>query len=145
LTIYTIGFTGKTAQEFFEALQGTEAKHLLDIRLRNNSQLAGFTKKGNIEYFVERLTHLTYQEMPVLAPEGAMFKQYRSDGDWEVYEARYLALLNERGASGKVARDLLTDGAVLLCSEQTPEKCHRRLAAEYLIAETDGQANLVHL
>ena len=145
MTICTIGFTGKTAQEFFEALQGTEAKHLLDIRLRNNSQLAGFTKKGNIEYFVERLTHLTYQELPVLAPEAAMFKQYRSDGDWEAYEARYLALLNERAASGKVARDLLTDGPVLLCSEPTPEKCHRRLAAEYLIAETDGQTNLVHL
>ena len=88
MTICTIGFTGKTVQEFFEALQGTEAKHLLDIRLRNNSQLAGFTKKGNIEYFVERLTQLTYQELPVLAPEAEMFKQYKSDGDWEAYEAR---------------------------------------------------------
>ena len=145
MTIYTIGFTGKTAQEFFEALQGTQAKHLLDIRLRNNSQLAGFTKKGNIEYFTERLTHLTYQEMPVLAPEEAMFKQYRSDGDWEVYEARYLALLNERRASENVDRDLLADGAVLLCSEPTPEKCHRRLAAEFLCNSMLDEVQIVHL
>ena len=145
LTLYTIGFTGKTAQEFFEALQGTKARHLLDIRLRNNSQLAGFTKKGNIEFFVAKLTHLVYREMPLFAPEEAMFKQYRSDGDWDVYEASYLALLNERRASENVDRDLLADGAVLLCSEPTPERCHRRLAAEYLIAETDGETDLVHL
>lgn len=145
MRLYTIGFTGKTAREFFEALRRTQARHLLDIRLRNNSQLAGFTKKGNIEYFTERLTHLTYLEMPVLAPEAEMFKQYKSDGNWEVYEARYLALLDKRGASENIDRDLLADGAVLLCSEPTPEKCHRRLAAEYLIAGTNGKTNLVHL
>ncbi len=145
MTLYTIGFTGKTAQEFFDALRETRAKHLLDIRLRNKSQLAGFTKKGNIEYFVERLTNLVYREMPLLAPEDEMFKQYRTDGDWESFEASYLSLLDRREASEHVDRGLLADGAVLLCTEPTPEKCHRRLAAEYLIADTGAVTDLVHL
>ncbi len=130
--IYTIGFTGKTAREFFDLLNSTDARYLADTRLNNNSQLAGFTKKGNIEYFVEKLTRLKYVELPMLAPEKEMFQKYRKEGDWDLYESRYNQLLEERAAAETIDRALLDNGVILLCSERTPEKCHRRLAAEYL-------------
>lgn len=130
--IYTIGFTGKTAREFFDLLNSTDARYLADTRLNNNSQLAGFTKKGNIEYFVEKLTRLKYVELPMLAPEKEMFQEYRKEGDWDLYESRYNQLLGERAAAETIDRALLDNGVILLCSERTPEKCHRRLAAEYL-------------
>ena len=132
MNLYTIGFTGKSARDFFETLRDVDAKYLLDVRVRNNSQLASFTKKGNIEFLTEELTPLTYREAPVLAPEEELFKQYRADKDWALYEERYITLLKERNAATEVDPELFEGGAVLLCSEPTPERCHRRLAAEYL-------------
>ena len=145
MKIYTIGFTGKTAREFFETLQGLDARYLLDIRIRNNSQLAGFTKKGNIEYFIEKLTSLIYLELPLFAPSKEMFKQYRKDGDWPIYEQKYLQLMNDRKVAQEVDKTLFEDGAVLLCSEPTPEKCHRRLAAEFLRDEVFKEAFISHI
>ena len=143
--IYTIGFTGKSAQEFFDLLNSTDARYLADTRLNNNSQLAGFTKKGNIEYFVQKLTSLEYIELPPLTPEKEMFQQYRKDGDWELYESRYINLLEARLAVETIDRALLDDGVILLCSERTPEKCHRRLAAEYLKANRFPEVEIFHL
>ena len=143
--IYTIGFTGKSAREFFDLLNSTDAKYLADTRLNNNSQLAGFTKKGSIEYFVEKLTRLTYIELPLLAPEKEMFQEYRKEGDWELYESRYIRLLGERSAAETIDRALLDAGVILLCSERTPEKCHRRLASEYLKANGFPQVEILHL
>ena len=143
--IYTIGFTGKSAREFFDLINSTDAKYLADTRLNNNSQLAGFTKKGNIEYFLERLTRLKYVELPLLAPEKEMFQQYRKDGDWELYESRYNKLLEERSAAETIDCALLDKGVILLCSERTPEKCHRRLAAEYLKANGFHGVQISHL
>ena len=143
--IYTIGFTGKTAREFFDLLNSTDAKYLADTRLNNNSQLAGFTKKGNIEFFIEKLTHLTYIEFPLLAPEKDMFREYRKDGDWELYESRYIGLLEQRLATESIERGVLAEGVILLCSERTPEKCHRRLAAEYLKANGFPEVEILHL
>ena len=145
MNIYTIGFTKKTARDFFEKLQSADAKYLLDTRLSNSSQLAGFTKKGNIEYFVEKLTDMTYLEAPLLAPSSDMLKQYRSDGDWAAYEDRYNRLLAERGVAAEIKPSLFADGAVLLCSEATAEKCHRRLAAEFLRENAFRDADIVHL
>ncbi len=145
MRIYTIGFAGKTAREFFEKLQRVEAKYLLDVRFSNSSQLAGFAKKGNIDYFTEQLTKLTYVELPILAPAEEMLKQYRKDRDWCVYEAEYLQLMKERDVVHEVDRALLEDGAVLLCSEPTPEKCHRRLAAEFLRDECFTEARIIHI
>ena len=145
MKIYTIGFTGKTAEEFFGLLNSTDAKFLADTRLNNNSQLAGFTKKGNIEYFVQRLTDMSYIEMPELAPEKDMFAEYRKEGDWELYEARYLRLLEERAVSDKVNRSVFDAGVVILCSERTADKCHRRLAAEFLRDRALPQAEITHL
>ena len=143
--IYTIGFTGKTAREFFDLLNSTDAKYLADTRLNNNSQLAGFTKKGSIEFFVEKLTQLTYIEMPLLAPEKEMFREYRKEGDWELYETRYIGLMRQRSVLESIDRNLLADGVILLCSERTPEKCHRRLAAEYLKANQFPEVEIFHL
>ena len=145
MTIYTIGFTGKTARDFFETLRGVDAKYLLDIRLNNNSQLASFTKKGNIEYLTEQLTALEYVELPILAPSKEMFKEYREDKDWPTYEARYLQLIHDRGAAKEVDQKLFIDGAVLLCSEPTAERCHRRLAAEYLRDEIFRETRILHV
>ena len=145
MTIYTIGFTKKTAKEFFEKLQGTDAKYLLDTRLNNNSQLAGFTKKGNIEYFIDNLTEMDYLEFPLLAPSSELLKQYREDGDWAAYENKYNRLLAERRVAQEVDSSLFRGGVVLLCSEPTAEKCHRRLAAEYLRQELFNEAEVSHL
>ena len=143
--IYTIGFTGKSAREFFDLLNSTDAKYLADTRLNNNSQLAGFTKKGNIEYFVEKLTRLEYVELSSLAPEKEMFQQYRKDGDWDLYESRYIRLMERRSVLEPIERGLLAEGVVLLCSERTPEKCHRRLAAEYLKMNRFPEVEILHL
>lgn len=145
MTIYTIGFTKKTAKEFFEKLQGADAKYLLDTRLNNNSQLAGFTKKGNIDYFIDKLTEMDYLEFPILAPTSEILKQYRSDGDWDAYQVKYNSMLVERKVAQKIDPALFADGAVLLCSEPTAEKCHRRLAAEFLRNEIFEGSSIVHL
>ena len=145
MRIYTIGFTGKSARDFFGKLQGVEARYLLDVRLRNTSQLAGYTKKGNIEFLTEQLTGLTYVELPMLAPSKEMLERFQKDRDWSWYETEYLRLLKERKITREIDRALLRDGAVLLCSEPTAERCHRRLAAEYLKNELFPDAYIVHL
>ena len=145
MKIYTIGFTGKTAREFFDLLNSTDAKYLADTRLNNNSQLAGFTKKGNIEFFTEKLTDMTYLELPLLAPEKDMFSEYRKEGNWELYKSLYIQLLERRSAVESIDRRLLEEGVVLLCSERTPEMCHRRLASEYLKSKGFPQVEIFHL
>ena len=145
MNIYTIGFTKKTAREFFEKLQSADAKYLLDTRLNNNSQLASFTKKGNIEYLTEKLTDMVYLELPLLAPTSEILKQYRSGGDWDVYEDKYNRMLVERDVAQVIDSSLFAGGAVLLCSEPTAEKCHRRLAAEFLRENAFRDFGIVHL
>ena len=145
MKIYTIGFTGKSAKEFFDLLNSTDAKFLCDIRLNNRSQLAGFTKKGNIEYFVQNLTRMSYLEMPIFAPEKEMFGEYRKDGDWPLYESQYLSLLEHRSVIESIEHAVFTEGVVLLCSERTAEQCHRRLAAEYIQTHVFPDSEIVHL
>ena len=145
MKLYTIGFTGKTAREFFGLLNSADAAFLADIRLRNNSQLAGFTKRGNIDYFTEQLTGMTYLELPFLAPSDLMFKDIKSGGDWDVYERRYADLMEDRDGAGRFPAELLERGVVLLCTEPTPENCHRRLAAEHLKATRFPDVEILHL
>ena len=145
MDIYTIGFTKKSAREFFAPLEGVDALHLADIRLNNTSQLAGFTKKRDLDFFTERLTGLKYVEIPRLAPTKAMFDTYRDDGDWDWYAAEYVHLLEERRLDETLDRNVFLDGAVLLYSEPTPERCHRRLAAEYLTEHLFQGAQIIHL
>lgn len=145
MTIYTIGFTKKSAEEFFEALRRCGAKHLLDIRLHNTSQLAGFTKRGNLQYFLKQIVNMEYHEVPILAPEDSFIKEYRKTGDWVRFEQRYLKLLQQRQVERHIEPGWFEDGAILLCSEVKPDRCHRRLAAEYLVHSMLPGANIKHL
>lgn len=147
LAIYTIGFTKKSAEEFFEALRRSGARHLLDIRLNNKSQLAGFTKRNDLRYFLKYLVDIEYHEVPVLAPDESTLKDYRKTGDWVKYEQRYLELIQQRHAEKHISSALFEEGFILLCSESEPTHCHRRLAAEYLARTmpTNAKTNIIHL
>jgi uncharacterized protein (DUF488 family) len=138
LTIYTVGFTKKSAERFFELVCGSGATRLLDVRLHNSSQLAGFAKQADLAFFLRRLCGMDYVAEPLLAPTPAMLDAYRGKRlTWAAYADDYLELLRERGVEQSVPRDLV-DGSVFLCSEDGPERCHRRLAAEYLGSAWDG-------
>ncbi len=144
MKVYTIGFTKKSASDFFELLRQSGAKRLVDVRLNNVSQLAGFAKKDDLAYFLQKLCRIQYIHMPELAPTAEMLKDYRQGRkDWESYEREFLDLMDERrvwkmGIKRKIAN------ACLLCSEHEPEHCHRRLVAEYL-NEHWGNVEIVHL
>jgi uncharacterized protein (DUF488 family) len=143
--IYTIGFTKKTAAEFFETLKRAEIKRLVDVRLKTNSQLAGFAKGRDLEYFLGQICRIEYLHQPVLSPTKELLDGYRrGEIDWPQYEQAFLELLAEREAEKAVERRLFDVRSVLLCSEPTAEHCHRRLAAEYL-ARQWGDVKVVHL
>lgn len=130
--LYTIGFAGKSAEEFFSLLKKAGIKILLDIRLNNVSQLAGFTKGKDLSYFVRTILDGQYYHNTDLAPTKELLKRYQADEDWQRYEKEFLSLLEKRNAETKIKPELLKGPTVLLCSEKTSEKCHRRLTAEYL-------------
>jgi uncharacterized protein (DUF488 family) len=132
MTLFTIGFTKKNAERFFEALRGAGVKRVVDVRLNNVSQLAGFAKKQDLVYFLEKICGMEYVHLPVLAPTQEMLDEYKkARGGWEKYQERFLGLMKERAIESGLSRDLLS-GACLLCSEDKPDRCHRRLVAEYL-------------
>ena len=145
LTIYTIGYTKKTAEEFFKLLQTTGAKHLLDVRLNKTSQLMGFTKRDDLSYFLQELLSMDYREMPEFAPEESMLKEYRQTKNWGKYESSYIELIKSRKPEKKISTKLLEEGMVLLCSELKAERCHRRLAAEYLANLQSRDTRIIHL
>ena len=142
--IYTIGFTRKSASDFFGLLRGSGAVRLVDVRLKNVSQLAGFAKRGDLEYFLETICRMQYVHLPELAPTSLMLAAYRKGHiDWHVYEREFLALMDERGIASEGMRMKISN-ACLLCSEPRPERCHRRLVAEYLNWHW-GDVEIVHL
>lgn len=149
LNIYTIGFTKKTAEQFFGLLCSTDAKHLIDTRLNNKSQLGRFTVRVDLEYFTRELTSLIYHEMPILAPTDSLLKQYRNKQiSWLGYARAYNRLIHKRNVAEGIERFLrpmFVEGVVLLCSEHAADKCHRRLAAEYIKQTILPQAQIVHL
>ena len=144
MRILTIGFTKKSAEKFFESLKKAKAGHIVDVRLNNVSQLAGFSKKKDLEYFLENLCHMDYVHVPSLAPTKDMLDDYKKKGgNWEDYERRFMRLMEERRIEEKLKPDMLED-ACLLCSEDKPHHCHRRLVAEYL-KERWGNVEIEHL
>jgi len=145
MTIYTIGFNKKSAKEFFEALRRSGARHLLDIRLHNTSQLAGFTKRDDLHYFLRQIVNMEYHEVSILAPEDSFLSEYRKTGDWAKFEQSYLELIRQRQVECHIDPSLFEDGVVLLCSEAEPNHCHRRLVAEYLVHSLFPKANIEHL
>lgn len=149
MKLYTIGFTKKSAREFFDELLGTNgAIRVLDIRLRPSSQLAGFAKvsksDGDFQFLLKRLCDMEYEHITELAPRKELLRDYRAgDVGWNEYAERYRAQLNEDQVAALLDRQRIADG-VLLCSEHEATHCHRRLAAEYL-QEQWGGIEIIHL
>jgi len=144
INLFTIGFTQKNAQKFFEILSKAGVKRVIDTRLNNVSQLAGFTKKADLEYFLKTIDNVDYIHLLDLAPTQDILDEYKKNkGDWAVYEQKFLKLIANRQIEKKVSLELI-DGACLLCSEAKPHHCHRRLVAEYLNGKM-GNINIHHL
>lgn len=131
--MYTIGFTRKSAAEFFGILQRAGIRRLIDVRLNNVSQLAGFTKRDDLRYFLKAICGADYLHEPLLAPTQEMLDDFKKrKGSWKEYEARFLDLMAARQIESRIDRSLFDLPAALLCSEPTAEHCHRRLVVEYL-------------
>ena len=130
-TVYTIGFTKKTAREFFERLRRAGIVKIVDVRLNNTSQLAGFTKKEDLEYFSQAICGAAYHHMPNLAPTPTLLRNFKKGGGaWDEYERGFKELMEERNAIDRLERSFFEEPACLLCSEDKPTHCHRRLVAE---------------
>jgi len=144
MRIYTIGFTKKSAEQFFEQLRCSGAKRLIDVRLNNRSQLAGFTKKDDLPYFLRRLCDMDYVHLPELAPTPELLTAYQKKRiTWSHYERAFRALLDQRRIAENLSKELIAESC-LLCSEPTADRCHRRIVAEYL-REKWGDIEIVHL
>ena len=145
MKIYTIGYTRKSAEEFFNLLKCNGIQRLLDVRLNNTSQLAAFTKKDDLSFFLRELLGCQYYHLEFLAPTKEIRDTYRKNKDWSLYESQFMKLLQERQVADRLERDFLAEKrCCLLCSEATPERCHRRLIAEYM-AKLWGDVEIVHL
>ena len=136
--VSTIGFTQSTAERFFERLLKSGAKKIIDVRLHNTSQLAGFAKAEDLAYLLRKIGGIQYVHQPLLAPTDGMLNAYKKDkGDWAVYQGQFLALMAERKIEERLKPEMF-DATCLLCSEATPHQCHRRLVCEYLNAKWGG-------
>lgn len=144
MKLFTIGFTKKSARRFFELLRSSGARRIVDVRLNNVSQLAGFAKKDDLAYFAKEICGMDYLHLPALAPTQEMLDQYKKQrGDWGSYERQFLELMRQRRVEETISKEEIADGC-LLCSEDKPHHCHRRLVAEYL-KERWGDVDIVHL
>jgi uncharacterized protein (DUF488 family) len=144
MKVFTIGFTRKTAEQFFGKLQRPGLLRLVDVRLNNVSQLAGFAKRDDLRYFVKAICGIEYIHATELAPTQDMLDEYKKQkGAWDAYERRFLGLMQSRRIEDTVPREML-DGGCLLCSEDRPDHCHRRLVLEYL-RERWGGLEIEHI
>ncbi len=145
LTLYSIGFTQRTAEQFFGTLREAGVRRLLDVRLNNTSQLAGFAKRDDLRFFLREVCAAEYEHEPLLAPTQEMLDAYKKrKGAWSEYEREFLALMRQRHVEDTLSREAFATPTALLCSERTAEHCHRRLVMEYL-AGAWGGLQLRHL
>jgi uncharacterized protein (DUF488 family) len=132
LKIYTIGFTGKSAEEFFSLINPESMNKLIDIRINRVSQMSGFAKERDLGFFLERISGLDYVVNEDLAPTKSLLSEYRNkEIDWNTYSERYIDLLNQRKVLSSLDESYFDKG-VLLCSEKDPIACHRVLLANHL-------------
>ncbi len=132
MRLFTIGFTKKSAETFFSKLKESGAGRIVDVRLNNVSQLAGFAKKNDLQYFLRQICDMEYVHLSSLAPTQDMLDRYKKDkGEWRDYEKEFIDLMKSREIERSVPEHLISN-ACLLCSEEKPSHCHRRLVAEYL-------------
>lgn len=144
MKMFTIGFTEKPAREFFATLRKSGTKRVIDVRLNNSSQLAGFAKKDDLAYFLREICNIDYVHIPLCAPTQEILEMYRKGTmDWGTYEIKFRGLMRERHIESDFPKQFFAD-ACLLCSEHKPEFCHRRLVAEHL-REHWGNLEIVHL
>lgn len=144
MRIFTIGFTKTTAEHFFSRLREAGVSKVVDVRLNNVSQLAGFAKRNDLPYFLRTICDVGYEHRPELAPTAEILDAYKKrKGEWSEYEQQFLRLMEQRHIADAIPPDAL-DGACLLCSEDTPDHCHRRLVVEYLQGKW-GNVEISHL
>jgi uncharacterized protein (DUF488 family) len=144
MKIFTIGFTKTSAESFFTRLEKAGVKQLVDVRLHNVSQLAGFAKRDDLRYFLEAISGIGYVHRPELAPTDDMLDDYKKrGGQWSAYEKRFLDLMAARRVESTIPPRAL-QRACLLCAEDKPDHCHRRLVAEYLRGQWDD-VEIAHL
>jgi uncharacterized protein (DUF488 family) len=145
ILLCTIGFAGKTAEEFFQLLQEAQVEKLIDVRLNRGGQLSGYAKHPDLEYFLQRVANIAYAHEPQLAPTSESLRAYRQSKDWATYEAGFLALMQSRGVPRIFDASTWPERATLLCSEPGPEKCHRRLVADLLAAHWRSHGHRVEI
>lgn len=144
MKLYTIGFTRKSAADFFGLLRESGAKRVVDVRLRNTSGLAGFAKKSDLPWFLRELCGMDYVHLPRLSPTDALLDAYRKkEIDWQGYEPIFQSIIERRLIRAAIPQDIIADSC-LLCSEDQPERCHRRLLAEHL-QQHWGNVEIIHL
>ena len=145
MRLYTIGFTRKSAARFFSLLATHGVERVVDIRLKPGGQLSGFAKGSDLAWFLRQLNDCGYVHLPALAPTAEILGDYRQDHDWNRYVSRFEALMDERNIPAALDRDAFASQvSCLLCSEPTPEQCHRRLVAER-IARVWPDVEIVHI
>jgi uncharacterized protein (DUF488 family) len=133
MEIYSIGFTQKSASQFFGTLKAHGIERLLDVRLNNTSQLAGFAKQADLAYFLREICGAAYEHEPLLAPTQEMLDAFKKHkGSWDAYTEAYLGLIRSRKVEAVLSKESFLKKTVLLCSEATAEHCHRRLVLDYL-------------
>ncbi len=145
VNLATIGFTKTTAAKFFDRLKNASVKKVIDVRLHNTSQLAGFAKADDLAYFLKEICGAQYVHQPLLAPTDDILKAFKRDkGDWTIYENSFMQLMEQRKIEERLKPGMFESGC-LLCSEDKPHHCHRRLVCEYLNAKWDGTLKVRHL
>ena len=144
IKLYTIGFTGKPAETFFNLLRNSQVKKIVDTRINNTSQLSGFAKGPDLKFFAKKIGDIFYEHNIDFAPTKELLSKYRDKKiTWQEYEIEYLNLLDLRKVAQKTDIEKLHENCPL-CSEHTPEKCHRRLLAEYL-KHVKNEIEIIHL
>ncbi|MCS5700264.1 DUF488 domain-containing protein [Cyanobium sp. FGCU-52] len=145
IKLYTIGFTKKNAKQFFGLIQESGVKKVLDTRLNNVSQLAGFTKRDDLAFFLTKVAGVGYDHALKLAPTDEILKGYKKgEISWDAYAEAYKELISKRHVEDLFSPETL-DGACLLCSEASPHHCHRRLAAEFFKNHLGAGVEIIHL
>jgi uncharacterized protein (DUF488 family) len=144
MKLFTVGFTKKSAREFFDRLKKAGVRRVVDVRLNNTSQIAGFAKARDLPFFLDEIAGIDYVHLPRFAPTQDILDDFKKKkGSWEDYEIRFNKLIEDRRIADVAAKEL-RDGDCLLCSEHTPEHCHRRLIVEHLESRLDD-LEVVHI
>jgi uncharacterized protein (DUF488 family) len=144
-TIFTIGFTQKSAEEFFRLLRQAQVQKLIDIRENRVGQLAGFAKYPDLAFFLDRISGIAYDYQPIFAPSPEIRIAYRKTRNWAQYEKSFLELMRQRRVLEAVDPASFEGKVALLCAEADPDKCHRRLVAEMLAQHWSSQGHAIEV